>query len=141
MSASAFLDTNVLVYAIEIDGADVAKSATARELVRHTDVCISTQVLGEFYAATTSRRRSSPLTHDEATAWVQFWKGFHVHAVTVAHVNLALELAGRLGIHYYDALILATARLADCSEVLSEDLNARQDYGGVQVRNPFAAAI
>lgn len=140
MSASAFLDTNILVYAIETDGADAAKAATARELVRQGDASISTQVLGEFYAATTSRRRESPLTHDEATAWVQFWKSLDVQTVTVAHVDLALEVAKRHGIQYYDALILAAARIAGCSEVLSEDLNAGQDYSGVRVRNPFAAA-
>jgi predicted nucleic acid-binding protein len=141
MSANAFLDTNVLVYAIETDDVDADKSSAAREILRSAEVCISTQVLGEFYAAVTSRRRSSPLAHDEATAWVQFWKGLETHAITIEHVDLALELAGAHGVAYYDALILAAARLARCTEVLSEDLNAGQDYSGVLVRNPFVRGL
>ena len=113
------------------------KSDAARELLRDLNACISTQVLGEFYAAVTSPRRQSPLTHEEAAAWVQFWKRLEVQSIAAAQVDLALEIAGRYRTSYYDALILATARLAGCAEVYSEDLNADQDYGGVCVRNPF----
>ena len=55
------------------------------------------------------------------------------------HVDLALELTGRFQLGYFDALILAAARLADCETVYSEDLNDGQDYGGVRVVNPFAS--
>jgi len=140
MSGRGFLDTNVLVYAIEIAGPDDEKSAVARQLARTADVCISTQVLGEFYSAATSARRLSPLTHDEAVAWVQFWKRLEVQPITESQVDLALEIAGRYRIKYYDALILATARLAGCQVVHSEDFSADQDYGGVRVRNPFQAS-
>jgi predicted nucleic acid-binding protein len=37
----------------------------------------------------------------------------------------------------WDALIVEAARAADCEVLLSEDLNADQDFGGVQVQNPF----
>ena len=40
---------------------------------------------------------------------------------------------------YFDALILAAARLAGCAAVFSEDLHAGQDYGGVRVENPLPA--
>lgn len=139
MSDRPFLDTNVLVYAIEIAGPEPHKAAAAGELIRTDEPCLSTQVLGEFYAAVTSPRRASPLTHEEATAWVQFWKRLELRAITEAEVDLALEIAGRYRIKYYDALILAAARLADCGLVYSEDLNAGQDYGGVVVRNPFVS--
>jgi len=137
MSGSVFLDTNILVYAIETGGPRPEKSATARELARREDVCISTQVLGEFYRAVTSRRRAEPLKHDEAVAWVQLWKRHDVHAVTVPHVDLALELTDRYQVSYYDALVVAVAHLAGCAVVFSEDLNNGQEYGGVRVQNPF----
>lgn len=138
MADRAFVDTNVLVYAIEVNGPYPAKSNAARELLRGNGLCLSTQVLGEFFSAVTSRKRASPLTHDEATAWIQFWKRFDVEPVTRDHVDLALEIARQYGIHYYDALILASARFALCATVYSEDLNAGQNYGGVEVANPFA---
>jgi predicted nucleic acid-binding protein len=37
----------------------------------------------------------------------------------------------------WDALIVEAARAADCEVLLSEDLNADQDFGGVQVQTPF----
>ena len=137
MPGSVFLDTNVLVYAIESGGPDTVKSSIALALAKRTDVCLSVQVLGEFYRAVTNPRRGSPLTHDEAIAWVQIWKRHDVRSVTVPHVDLALELVHRFQLNYFDALILAAARLAGCDLVYSEDLNDGQDYGGLRVENPF----
>jgi len=136
MSDKLFLDTNILVYAIEQGGSD--KSAVALEIVRREDIHVSTQVLGEFYNAVTNSRRASPLTHDEATAWIQLWKKYHVSDVTTAHVDLALEIKGRYSLSYYDSLILSAARLASLDVVYSEDMADGQDYDGVTVKNPFA---
>ncbi len=80
MNARAFLDTNILIYAIEVGGPDPAKTAAARGLVRRTDMCLSTQVLGEFYRAVTSPRRAVPLSHEDAAAWMQLWKRHDVRA-------------------------------------------------------------
>jgi predicted nucleic acid-binding protein len=140
MTDRIFLDTNVLVYAIETRGPDPEKSAVALALARREGVCLSTQVLGEFYRAVTSRRRTEPLTHDEAVAWVQLWKRHQVGAITVPHVDLALELAGEHGVSYYDALIVAAAHFAGCAVLFSEDLNDGPQYGGVRVSNPFRPA-
>lgn len=137
MPGRVFLDTNVLVYSIESTGPDAVKSSTALALAKRTDVCLSVQVLGEFYRAVTSPSRAAPLTHDEAIAWVQLWKRHDVRSVTVPHVDLALELAHRFQLGYFDALILAAARLAGCGIVYSEDLNDGRDYSGVRVENPF----
>ena len=103
------------------------KSSTALALARRTDVCISVQVLGEFYRAVTSPRRAAPLTHEEAVSWAQLWKRHDVRSVTVPHVDLALELSRRFQLGYFDALILATARLAGCEVVYSEDLDDGQN--------------
>jgi len=135
MSGRRFADTNVLVYAVS--PAEGGKWAAANELLRSETVCISTQVLGEFYRATTSARRAAPLTHEEAAAWIGVWKLHEVQGITGRHVDLALEIAGRWRIGYYDALILAAARLAQCEVVLSEDMQDGQDYGGVRVENLF----
>jgi predicted nucleic acid-binding protein len=137
MSDKVFLDTNILVYAIEVGGPNQAKSAIALGLAKRAGICLSTQVLGEFYRAVTSPRRASPLTHDLAVSWVQLWKRHEILGITVAHVDLALELASRFQIGYYDALILSAARLAGCLVVYSEDLSSGQEYHGVRVQNPF----
>ena len=138
MQDRVFLDTNILIYAIESAHATKAKSKAARRIVCETDAVISIQVLGEFYNATTSNRRESPLTHAEATAWIQFWKRFEVCDLATRHVDLALEIAGKYKLGYYDSLILASACDSGCSTVYSEDMNAGQMYGEVSVVNPFA---
>ncbi len=137
MSGSVFLDTNILVYAIETRGRDPGRAVAALALARREDVCLSTQVLGEFYQAVTNPRRAHPLAHEEAVAWIQFWKRHDVRPITTPHLDLALELADRFQINYHDALILASARLAGCAVVYSEDLSHGQAYDGVRVRNPF----
>ena len=55
-------------------------------------------------------------------------------------VERAIATRKRYGIAYWDALIVAAAERAGCVEVLSEDLNAGQRYGGVVVSRPFATA-
>ena len=137
MNGKPFADTNVLVYAIARQGPEAEKSARANAVLRAGTVCLSTQVLGEFYRAVTSPRRAVPLSHEQALVWVQLWKRHEVRDITVAHVDLALEVCDRFQVNYYDALILATARLAGCQVVISEDLKHGQDYGGVRVENPF----
>jgi predicted nucleic acid-binding protein len=129
------VDTNILVYAIETTG---PKSAPALALLRGAEICLSTQVLGEFYRAVTSPRRQVPLSHDEAVAWIQLWKRYDVRPITVSHVDLALELTAQYRVNYYDALILAAASLAGCTLVHSEDISHGQLYGSVRVENPFS---
>ena len=57
MTASYFLDTNILVYSV--DEKDKAKQRTARDLiaslVQNDDAIISTQTLQEFYNAATKK--------------------------------------------------------------------------------------
>ncbi len=137
MSDKVFIDTNVLVYAIESEGSDVHKSSAARDLLRTENICISTQVLGEFFNAVTSARRASPLKRDEAAAWIQLWKRFDVRDITVSHVDLALEIANRYQLSYYDSLIISAAKHAACQIVYSEDMSDGQNYNSVTVSNPF----
>lgn len=134
MTGRLFVDTNILVYAVDFND---PKSETARSLLKGDEICLSTQVLHEFYVAVTRARRASPHTHDEAVAWVQLWKNFDVHPITVDHTDLAIEIKARFQLSFYDALIVASAHLAGCRTLITEDLNSGQDYGGVRVRNPF----
>jgi predicted nucleic acid-binding protein len=136
MSARVFIDTNILVYAIEDRG---SKGEVARAVLREEDVCLSTQVLGEFYVVVTRSNRSDSLTHRQAVAWIQLWKKYDVRDVTRAHVDLALELKAKYSLSYFDAQIVAAASLADCSTLISEDMGSGQSYGDVSVRNPFEA--
>ncbi len=55
-------------------------------------------------------------------------------------VDEAIEIHERFQLRYWDALIVATAKMSGCVRLVSEDLNDGQDYSGVTVVNPFNAS-
>lgn len=136
MRAEAFVDTNILVYAVE--GTDGPKPRAARELLRRPDLALSVQVLNEFYHVVTAPRRKQPLTHAEALVWLVVWRKFPVQDLTLrVHEEGVLD-RDRYQIGIYDAMIVAAARFLGCRTIFSEDLNDGQNYGGVVAVNPFA---
>lgn len=135
-----FLDTNVLLYAACAGPEDGPKQERAVTLLRDRDLMLSVQVLQEFYWQATHVRRARRLPHDEARAHIRDFLRFPVYDLTLETLDLALHLTERFRIAYWDAAILAAARLGDCDTVLTEDLNDGQDYDGIRVVNPFAGA-
>jgi predicted nucleic acid-binding protein len=138
MTATAFVDTNVLLYAASNAAADQEKRMIARQVLRGRSIGISAQVLQEFYAAAETKQRLGK-SYDEAVAVIGSLAQFPVWPVTRELVVEAIGAKQRFGISYWDAAILVAARQMGCKTVLSEDLNASQDYDGVKVVNPFAA--
>jgi predicted nucleic acid-binding protein len=132
-----FADTNVLLYAISTAPAEAVKTAKAQALLACRDLALSVQVLQEFYVQATRASRPSPLTHDEAQAFIRTWRRFPTQDITLGILDEALAIKARYQLSYWDSAILAAARQIGCTEVLSEDMNDGQDYGGVKVVNPF----
>ncbi len=132
-----FADTNVLLYSVSTVPTESAKADKARALLANRDIALSVQVLQEFYVQATRASRAEPLTHDEATGFIRAWRRFSTQELTLAVLDDALALKARFQISYWDAAIIAAARASGSTEVLSEDLNDGQDYGGVRVVNPF----
>ena len=132
-----FLDTNVLVYASDRDEPD--KRRRARALLRATAAdgngMISTQVVQEFFVAATRKLAIDPL---QAKAIVATLHRLDLLEVALEDINQAIDGVVLWQVSFRDALILAVAGRANCSVVYSEDLNAGQRYGGVEVKNPFA---
>ena len=65
MTAIAFIDTNVLLYAGSNAAADQQKRAIARQLLSQVQPVFSAQVLQQFYSAAVTKQRLQ-MTHDEA---------------------------------------------------------------------------
>ena len=131
-----FLDTNVLVYASDKD--EPEKRRRARALLRATAAdgngVISTQVVQEFFVTATRKLAIDPL---QAKAIVATLHRLELQAVTLEDINQAIDGVVLWQVSFWDALILTVAGRASCSVVYSEDLNAGQRYGGVEVTNPF----
>lgn len=132
-----FIDTNILLYSLDLGPKQPIKAAKALEILRSTDLVLSVQVLQEFYVQATHARRPDALPHDLAARLIQKWLRFRIQETTVAVLQSALLMKDRFQISYWDAAILAAAKAARCNELLSEDLNHGQVYDGIQVVNPF----
>jgi predicted nucleic acid-binding protein len=139
MTATSFIDTNILVYAASNAPADQAKRQVARDLLAQPGIGFSAQVLQEFYAVGISRQRLQ-MTHDEAVAVLESLSAFPVWPISRELVLAAVETRQRFGITYWDAAIVVAARQLGCTTLYSEDLNAGQTYDGVVVVNPFAGS-
>lgn len=57
--------------------------------------------------------------------------------ITTGVLDDALAIKARFQLSYWDSAIIAAAKQGNCLQVLSEDMNDGQDYGGVKVVNPF----
>jgi predicted nucleic acid-binding protein len=133
-----FIDTNVLVYAF--DRGEPIKRVQALELlgtgIEEQIAVVSAQVLGEFFN-TVTRRISDPLSPEQAQEAVDAISTLPVVALDLDLVRRAIGTQMLYQISYWDALIVAAAESADCTRILTEDLNPGQSYHGIVVVNPF----
>lgn len=137
MSGKTFIDTNVLIYAHDIDANaknEVAK-AVLRELWSERAGVLSMQVLQEFYVNAT-RKIPSPLSKDLARSVVSSYVSWCMET-TPAEISAAFRIEDESRIGFWDALIVCSAAKSGAARILSEDLNAGQLIAGILVENPF----
>jgi predicted nucleic acid-binding protein len=142
MSDGILLDTNVLVYAY--DRSEPVKQAQAIQILDRLAVSslgvLSTQVLAEFFVATT-RKIAAPLSVAEAYNSINNY----LAAWTVLDLTGLIILEAARGVRDYqfsydDSQIWAVARLNQVQTVFSEDFNPSQ-IEGVRFVNPFAPSF
>jgi predicted nucleic acid-binding protein len=137
MSVKTFVDTNILVYAHDLDEPKkrlAAKEALSGLWVERTGV-LSTQVLQEFYV-TATRKLAKPLSKAAARRVVESY-GVWCVDVTHAEIAAAFRIEDQARISFWDALICAAALKSGAERILSEDLNAGQRVTGIRIENPF----
>jgi predicted nucleic acid-binding protein len=137
MSAKAFIDTNVLIYAHDVDAAakhDIARRVLEELWSERTGI-LSTQVLQEFYVNVT-RKIGSPLSKKSARAVVSSYAIWCVD-ISSEEISAAFQIEDEAHIGFWDALMIAAAVKAGADRILSEDLNPGQRISGVRIENPF----
>jgi len=137
IGAMRFVDTNVLLYAISSRSDESAKAERARALLNEPDLGLSVQVLQEFYVQATRPSATSPIGHDAAVAFIRTLERFALQEQTAVLMHAAFATRARYGISDWDAAIVEAARMLGCHQILTEDLQHGQDYGGVRATNPF----
>ncbi len=133
MSASPFLDTNVLIYSVAKND---ARSEMAESLLAAGGV-VGVQVCNEF--AATARRKLGMSWDDivEALDAIRILCPFP-RAISMETHDAAVKIARTHGFHMYDALIVASALAAGCETLYTEDLQDGQVIEErLTIRNPF----
>jgi predicted nucleic acid-binding protein len=128
---SAFIDTNVLVYALGSD----RKSDQARALIGADNV-IAVQSLNEF-TVVTRRMRLSWEAIDEIMAMLRAQLQTPVPLTLDIH-EIGLLIARRYQLQIYDSMLLAAALQAGCTIFYSEDMaDGLVIDGRLTISNPF----
>ena len=127
-----FADTNVVLYLLD----DGPKADRAEVILGHGPR-ISVQVLNESLV---NCRRKAGLGWEEAAAFLEGVRALcPVEDLTVQTHDVGRALAERYGFSIYDAMIVASALVAGCTTLWSEDM---QDgllvEGQLRIVNPFA---
>lgn len=133
------VDTNVLVYAINVD--DPVRHDRAQRLLDRAakaDCVIALQALAELFNVLVRKRRI-PVASARATV-MALRKDFPVVTAEETTLAEAMEAVEIHQLSFWDAMLWATVRAAGCEVFLTEDLQDGRKLGGVTFVNPFDAA-
>ncbi|GHU35902.1 ribonuclease VapC [Betaproteobacteria bacterium] len=113
---SFFLDTNILLYTLT---SDTAKADRAESLMKSG--IISVQVLNEIACA---MRRKFKLSWQETLGFLALVQSFcPAEPLTIETHTRGLIVAERYGLSIYDAMIAASALIAKCDVLYSENMH------------------
>jgi len=136
MNATVFVDTNVLIYAL--DPTDLLKQRAAQAWRSHLwnreNGRISFQVLQEFYAKVIYKW---PSARKEARDEVRDLLAWRPVSLSADILNSAWTLQDRYQLSFWDALIVAAAKSLSCRYLLTEDFHSGQNLDGLIVVSPF----
>lgn len=131
----SFFDTNVVLY---LASDDLTKANRAESILAEGGT-ISVQVLNEI--ANVARRKMR-MSWEETHGFLSMIRSLlPVEPLTIETHETGLALAERYGLSPFDAMIVASALLAGCDMLWSEDMQDELVIDGrLQIANPFRAA-
>lgn len=135
--SKAFVDTNVLIYSIDVNYP--VKQCRARQLLngllqQRINGVISTQVLQEYFVIATGKLGLDPIV---VKGMIASMRQMELVAVDATLIDEAIDCSVLNRISFWDALIVVSAEKANCDTLWTEDLNAGQIIRGVHIENPF----
>lgn len=131
-----FLDTNVLVYADDLDAGTKREKARGilDEALASGEGVVSTQVLQEFFVISTGKLGVEPAL---ARRKVELLAEMDLVRVDLDLILAAIDLSRLHSFSFWDALIVRAAAAAGCGRLLSEDLQHGQVVDGVRIEDSF----
>lgn len=138
MTARLFVDTNILIYAL--DPQEPTKRAIAADLLRRTisshSLTLSPQNLNECYRVLIDRRRLVPA--EAARSFLKFLVPWCIAPLDAQTTLRAWAVQDEAGLSWWDALLAASALIAGCKLFISEDMQDGQLISGMRIANPFS---
>jgi predicted nucleic acid-binding protein len=132
MTVRVFADTNLFIYA---ESQDADKAVRALQIIQDSPV-ISSQVVNETVSVLI-RKQGFLLSeaHEIAESMLDLCE---VVAVDASTIRKSIDLAKRYSLSHWDSLIIASALLANCRVLYSEDMQDGQVFDdALTVVNPF----
>jgi len=138
MRDNIFLDTNILVYAHDLDAGDKHDVAAKiiYQLWESKNGVLSTQVLQEFYV-TLTKKMPQPLNKVATRKILKKYFSWQVVINDLQIIFQASEIEEDYKISFWDALIVSAAYSKNVATILTEDLNHGQYIEGIFIQNPF----
>lgn len=136
MPAKQFLDTNILLYAYDLDAGDKREKAAAivsEAFLSPAGTAISVQVLQEFFVNFTR----SGQTAETAARLIDDFSRWTIVPNTFSLFKEGLHLQARWQLSLWDSMILAAAHRSGATTLITEDLNHGQKYANTTASNPF----
>jgi predicted nucleic acid-binding protein len=136
MTGPFFVDTNVLVYADDLDAGPKREAARAllRQIVPSGEAVLSLQVLQEYFAVAT-RRLGLPA--EAARDRVEALSQLEVFTPRVGDLLAAIDLQRLHSLSIWDALVVRAALVSGCRTLYTEDLQHGRRFEALEVVNPF----
>jgi predicted nucleic acid-binding protein len=136
MNDRVFLDTNFLGYTADENSPEKKKIAKRMlcELTMNDQPVISTQVLQEFYNVATKKMNIDELT---AKTLVHNFSKIETIVINTNIIEQAIDISVHNKISFWDGLIVSAAEFANCSMIITEDLNNGQIIRGIKIIDPF----
>lgn len=131
-----FLDTNVLLYADDLDAGPKRERAREilRDAIRSGEGVVSTQVLQEFFVVSTRKLGVDPAA---ARRKVELLSEMDLVRIDLGLILSAIDLHRLHSFSFWDALIVRAAAVGGCQTLLSEDLQDGRVVDGLRIENPF----
>jgi predicted nucleic acid-binding protein len=137
MTGACFVDTNVVVYADDVDAGRKCETSRAllRRLFSEGSAILSVQVLQEYFSAATRRLG---LSAEAARRRIEALGRLDIVTLGVDDVLAAIDLHRLHSLSIWDALIVRAALISGCRILYSEDLQHGRRFEALEVVNPFA---
>ncbi len=133
-----FLDTNILVYAYDLD--EKLKHQIAKDILtdcwNNRSGTLSTQVIQEFYV-TLTRKLPKKLPVHEIREIIREFMSWPIYQITSVDIVKASELEEKYGYTFWDSLIITAAQNTDAAILYSEDMQDGQQLDNLRIINPF----